>query len=147
MLDFNTIQVINSNMENPASRTLIIFIVIAAIFIAISTMAFFGRSAAMLGLGFASLFLFGSFYCAYSFGAFDNLALIRIETENIQMVPDVYPSEEYVSCLKKEGDKIYYYRKINPKLLEKPNRLKEMAEEHFKELLIDLKDSELQEVN
>ena len=64
MLDYNTIEVINSNIGIfPPSKTFIVWIVIAAILIVFSATVYFGSSGAILGLVFAVVFSLVSFYC------------------------------------------------------------------------------------
>ncbi len=146
MLDYNTIEVINSNIGMfPPSKTFIVWIVIVAILIVFSATVYFGSSGAILGLVFAVVFSLVSFYCGNRLGLFDNLAIIRIEVKDAQMTSSVYPSENFQAYLRKEGDKVYYYDMVSAKILGNAEMIKQTVEGKFQELVLNLKDGEPQE--
>lgn len=145
MLDYNTIEVINSNIGMfPPSKNFIVLIVIVAILIVFSATVYFGSSGAILGLVFAVVFSLVSFYCGNRLGLFDNLAITRIEVKDVQMTSSVYPSENFQAYLRKEGDKVYYYDMVSSKILGNKEMIKQTVEGKFQELALNLKDSEPQ---
>lgn len=63
MLDYNTIEIVNSNIGMfPPSKNFIVLIVIVEILIVFSATVYFGSSGAILGLVFAVVFSLVSFY-------------------------------------------------------------------------------------
>lgn len=142
MLNYSTMQVVNSNAGRyPFPWLFVIMFTALILFVSYSLISCSGSTKSGIIVGIVLLCMFFSLF--HDSGYFNNLALIKIEVENIQMIPNVYrldePKPNESECyLKKEGDKVYYFDVINPKALDTPDKITEDAERKFLKLVFNL---------
>lgn len=130
MLDYSTIQVVNTDMGlNPSSTPLIIWWIFVGVALALFVTIKMNDTSGGIFAGL--FFIIVCLIISWNIGAISNVALIKIEAKNIEINSNVYPSAKTYPYFQKEGDKVYYYDFIKKEIVDNPYKIKKSIEKRF----------------
>lgn len=141
MLDYSTIEVVNPNMGLDPTSIFFIFLALMTGFFTALNIA--DREDSMIkGLCSGVLIILLIFVIGGCSGIIKNSSLVKIETTGVEMKTDVYPSENEIEYLKKEGDKIYFYTQIFYKPTDNLHKIKMQTKDGFERVIFNLENEE-----
>lgn len=142
MLDYSTIQVVDQCMDKEQLLTPSIAI---GIIVVIALLLCLGAATDNFLWFYILAMLLAAVVViplAYGEATMSPYSLVKIETTGVEMKTDVYPSENEIEYLKKEGDKIYFYTQIFYKPTDNLHKIKMQTKDGFERVIFNLENEE-----